>query len=130
MAEGSSATQGRPSLAWNDKPGSGQRPVPDGCRHGYLGSPLPVGLGSRWRGRLPPARTTPASSPTVRPTVRAVVRSRAKAAAGDSPSRSISTPLACSIRTRWPSAHCSCSASSPLTVAVATARNKLATTPA
>jgi hypothetical protein len=85
MAEGSSA------IHWKTKPGTErqarQRTTTSRRR---LPPRLPrivlarrVGL--RWRGRLPPARTTPASSPTVRPTARAVVHSRAKAAADDSP---------------------------------------------
>jgi hypothetical protein len=91
---------------------------------------LPFGSGLPMAGQATPARTTPANSPPCGPTVRAVLRSRAKAAAGDNPSRSISTPLARSMRTRCWSAHCSYSASSPFTVAAAAARNKLATTPA
>jgi hypothetical protein len=112
MAEGSSAILGRPSLARNHKPGSGQRPVADGCRHGDLGSSLPVGLGSDGgAGSLRPGPHRPAPRPCARPH-----EPWSTAAQKPPPTTALALhqhPLGLLDQDRWPSAHRSCSASSP-----------------
>ena len=106
----------RPVPRWWPRPARQRRPA----------TSTAPSTGTRPGGSGLPASTSLATSTILTRVDLAALRRRSNAVRGWIPSRSISTPLACSIRMRWSSATCSCRASRPLASAVTAAPGSVA----